>query len=172
MIIKALLEKSTFTIWMDPSVQWQPDIRLHDVFERTSRQGMLIMVDRSRTIAQRTASSMMHFYGYHSCQFEPYGEVEGKFFIFHNEPFMRDAVLAPWLACALDRRCMCVEDGSMGCQPGKSGRTPICHRFDRSSLGVIVSSLYQDRLDLVEATTEVVRTDHKYNTSHLSFKCS
>ena len=99
----------------------------------------------------RTDHYTFRFYGDLSCQYVHYGEVWATYGIYHNEPFVRHAVLDPWLACAFSRQCMCVADHARKavCHEKWPRRTGVCHRFDQSSLGVIVSKLFGNRTNLI-----------------------
>lgn len=56
-------------------------------------------------------------------------------------------VLDPWVACALNKSCMCPVDGnSVRNCPHKERKVGQCHRFDLSSITLILGKLYGDKL--------------------------
>ena len=100
----------------------------------------------------RTYHEMFQFYGDKPCQYEVYGEVWATYGIYHNEPFVRQAILDPWLSCAFSRHCMCLKDDeakTVRSAQNRGQRTGLVHRFDQSSLGIIVSKLFGNRTNLV-----------------------
>ena len=60
-------------------------------------------------------------------------------------------MLRPWLSCAFDQSCMCITDffSNFNCQSSPPRRYGRCHRFDQSSLGLILSKLLLDQRPIV-----------------------
>ncbi|KAK7483715.1 hypothetical protein BaRGS_00025036 [Batillaria attramentaria] len=149
-IIRTLIDKADIVVWMDSSVRWSKTTPLEAIFTRATERGLQLAIDQSGSIAVRTGREMFQFYGDDPCQYEPHGEVYGTYGIFHNEPFVVKAVLDPWVSCAFDQNCMCFRGstGMLGCVHRLPRRRNVCHRFDQSSLGIIVSKLYNNRTKL------------------------
>ncbi|KAK7483740.1 hypothetical protein BaRGS_00025061 [Batillaria attramentaria] len=147
-IIQALIVKSEFLIWMDASIRWSKDAPLRDLFSRAAQQGLQLGLNPlGSSIAIRTSNLTFTFYGDQPCQYDPHGEVTGGFGVYHNEPFVRVAILEPWVTCAFDRGCMCVPRFAemLNCRLAPPRPYGLCHRFDQSSLGIIVSKLFKER---------------------------
>nr|KAG5697148.1 hypothetical protein BaRGS_015283 [Batillaria attramentaria] len=145
---QALIEKSEFLIWMDASIRWSKDAPLRDLFSRAAQQGLQLGLNPlGSSIAIRTSNLTFTFYGDQPCQYDPHGEVTGGFGVYHNEPFVRVAILEPWVTCAFDRGCMCVPRFAemLNCRLAPPRPYGLCHRFDQSSLGIIVSKLFKER---------------------------
>ncbi|KAK7103462.1 hypothetical protein V1264_018349 [Littorina saxatilis] len=152
LIVNALLAKSEFTVWMDTSVLWSADADVTSIFQRLKERGMLFARDGLGTIAQRTQESTFQHFGDRSCQYEPYDEVYATYGFFRNEPFVREAVVKPWVSCALKWTCLCIPDhlSKLHCGHKLPRARSACHRFDQSALGIIVSKLYQNKRGLVD----------------------
>lgn len=158
-----MIEKSELLIWMDASIRWSNDTQaLHELLRRATHRGLQTGINPLGAISLRTAASTFRFYGDQPCQYDAHGEVTGGFGVFRNEEFVREAILAPWLSCAFHRTCMCVADfGKLlySCRTGPPRVHAACHRFDQSSLGMIVSKLYGGRTSLLQLPHRVVGVD-------------
>jgi hypothetical protein len=77
--------------------------------------------------------------------------------IYHREYFVDRVILEPWVACAINKQCMCRNSASdIDCKPGfpmayryYGDRGPIvyglCHRFDQAGISLILHKLYQEK---------------------------
>ena len=67
--------------------------------------------------------------------------------------------MQPWLSCAFNQSCMCVKDflWNFGCSASPPRRYGRCHRFDQSSLGIILSKLLLDQRPIVYLPPGFVR---------------
>ncbi|XP_070189538.1 uncharacterized protein [Littorina saxatilis] len=157
MIIRSLIEKTEFLVWMDSSVRWNRTAKsLDSLFQRCKERGLQMWFGSVGSVAVRTQHDMFSFYGDQPCQYDPFGELHASYGVYHNEPFVRYAVLDPWLSCAFTRRCMCQQNAKRSCS-GKlvPRRTGVCHRFDQSSLGIILIKLYGGRMKLINMNTQM-----------------
>ncbi|KAK7483741.1 hypothetical protein BaRGS_00025062 [Batillaria attramentaria] len=156
-IVRTMIDKADFVIWMDSSVYWFESTPLEAIFTRAKERGLQLILDQSGSIAVRTGTEMFNFYGDDPCQYEPHGEMYGGYGIFHNEPFVVKAVLDPWVSCAFDQNCMCFNgsESMRDCPHGLPRQRNVCHRFDQSSLEIIVSKLYNERTNLIRAVDRV-----------------
>ncbi|XP_070205302.1 uncharacterized protein [Littorina saxatilis] len=159
MIIRSLIEKTEFLVWMDTSVRWNRVAKsLDSLFRRCKERGLQLWFNTGGSVAIRTDHETFRFYDDQSCQYDAYGEVQAGFGVYHNEPFVRYAVLDPWVSCAFTRRCMCLQDPArkLRCPGNKLPRRPgACHRFDQSSLGIILIKLYGKRVNLITMNTPI-----------------
>ncbi|KAK7477616.1 hypothetical protein BaRGS_00031164, partial [Batillaria attramentaria] len=163
----SLIDKAEFVIWMDTSVRWSAVSPLDPVFQRAKERGLQLREVNSGVISVRTTASTFDFYGDMTCQYTRFSEIESGAGIYHNEEFVREVVLDPWVSCAFDTRCMCVEKYRklLGCSASPPRRDNRCHRFDQSSLGIIVSKLFlHQRGKLIfQAGSHKVARGHTFN---------
>ncbi|KAK7477619.1 hypothetical protein BaRGS_00031167 [Batillaria attramentaria] len=166
-VIRSLIDKAEFVIWMDTSVRWSAVSPLDPVFQRAKERGLQLREVNSGVISVRTTASTFDFYGDMTCQYTRFSEIESGAGIYHNEEFVREVILDPWVSCAFDTRCMCVEKYRklLGCSASPPRRDNRCHRFDQSSLGIIVSKLFlHQRGKLIfQAGSHKVARGHTFN---------
>lgn len=64
-----------------------------------------------------------------------------------------------WLSCTFDRTCVCVNNfkNLLRCSGSKPYRYGHCHRYEQSSLGIILSKLLLDRRPMVYLPSGSVR---------------
>ncbi|KAK7491686.1 hypothetical protein BaRGS_00017139, partial [Batillaria attramentaria] len=155
---------SEFLIWMDASVRWNNAASFDRIFQRAERQGVQCALGGG-SIAVRTAVSTFRFYGDQTCQYSSFREIEANCEVYHNDVFVREAIVEPWLSCAFNRTCMCVKNfGSVrGCSFRPPRRYNRCHRFDQSSLGIILSKLYMEKETLLTfpPSSVAIRRGHR-----------
>ncbi|KAK7491974.1 hypothetical protein BaRGS_00016820, partial [Batillaria attramentaria] len=147
-----LIEKCEILVYHDTSVRWNNSTKGPEVVFKLARErGMQLRYDPSGSIATRTVVSTFTYFGDQACQFEPHGEVQGGLGVYHNEKFVRDVVLDTWVSCAFNTSCMCVPNAGrlLYCNHKLPRKTSVCHRFDQSALGIIISTLYRERTALV-----------------------
>lgn len=144
--LQALLPKSEFLVYMDSSVRFLPGANLTDLFQRARERGMQFLRN-PQSIFLHTVDATFHYYGDVSCQYQPYPEILAGFGVYHNEPFVRRAIVEPWAACAIVKECMCPVDPQkfINCNNGKRVNN-VCHRFDLSSLTIMLAKLYGEKL--------------------------
>lgn len=160
-IIRSLIDKAKFVIWMDSSIHWSGVSPLEPLFQRAKEHGLQLRQSQF-SMSLRTGLQMFKFYKDLPCQYSSFAEIESGVGIYHNDQFVREAVLDPWVSCAFDTDCMCVDNFKklLGCSNVPPRRDGQCHRFDQSSLAVIVSKLFLHRrgaLILPPASHSVLR---------------
>nr|KAG5706664.1 hypothetical protein BaRGS_005734 [Batillaria attramentaria] len=107
--VMSLLPRAEFLIWMDASVRWNNAASFDRIFQRAEQQGVQCALGGG-SIAVRTAVSTFRFYGDQTCQYTSFPEIEANCEVYHNDVFVREAIVEPWLSCAFSRTCMCVKN--------------------------------------------------------------
>ncbi|XP_025077434.1 uncharacterized protein LOC112554065 isoform X1 [Pomacea canaliculata] len=154
-IIKAMVVKAEVLVYMDTSVRFR-NMDFELFFDRVRRRGGQFLHNMD-SIPNHTLRTMFHFYGEEECTFTQFPEILAGFSAVHNEPFMNQVVLEPWVACALDRLCMCpVEPVKVLYCPHEKRKWGQCHRFDLSSLTLQMAKLLGEKFAyvVINSTTE------------------
>lgn len=144
-IISANLPVSDILLWADASTRFT-NSNMMPLLKQIQSSGVM-MAKILRALGQHFAPSIMEYYGERSCHFSPYWEFEANFIGLANDRFVREAIIGPWLSCAFAPDCMC-PDGShkmLKCNV-KVREYNKCHRFDQSSLNIILIKLFQDNM--------------------------
>ncbi|KAK7493423.1 hypothetical protein BaRGS_00015323, partial [Batillaria attramentaria] len=156
LLIRTLIQKAEILIWLDSSIRFNATTPVKEILRRTRERGLQLFIPGWRSplsgaISLRTDAPTFKFYGDVACQYESHGEVWGGLGFYHNEQFVREAVLDPWVSCAFDRGCMCLPSHLklLTCTHKLPRQRSACHRSDQSSLGIIVSKLYRERTNLI-----------------------
>ncbi|KAK0064622.1 hypothetical protein Bpfe_005711 [Biomphalaria pfeifferi] len=142
LIILATVSRARkYLVWQDSSVRWFDNFRV--VFDRTQVYGhqFLRFIDSSR-VPSNTIKQTFDYIGDEPCAYLPYPEVQGNCMLHKRDPFVIQAILEPWVRCALEKDCICPADpGSvLGCKTNLIIHR--CHRFDQSALTIILAKVY------------------------------
>ncbi|KAL8585128.1 hypothetical protein ACOMHN_013144 [Nucella lapillus] len=127
LIVASLLHKAEYLIWIDASIRFRRSDPCPEMFKRARENGFQ---------SKRTWGSIAY---------SAFSEMEANFMIWYNDKFTREAIVKPWLSCALEVNCMCIHNYTnyLDCRPGPPRRVyERCHRFDQSGMGIIFSKLY------------------------------
>ena len=155
LMIKAHIRQANVVLWLDASIRFNGDgSQIHSMIKRVRERGVQIGRSAADTTF-RTFRSMYHYFGDEPCIYLGMGQAQATIGGYHSEPFIERIVLEPWVACGLNRDCMCPDtDRSAGCAESKKmvanmeeHNGPIiyglCHRFDQSAITLILHKLYQ-----------------------------
>ncbi|XP_067671904.1 uncharacterized protein [Haliotis asinina] len=144
-IISANLPVSDILLWADASTRFT-NTNMMPLLKQIKASGVM-MSKIIRALGQHFAPKMMEYYGERSCHFSPYWEFEANFIGLANDRFVREAIVAPWVSCAFAPDCMCPEGSHkmLKCNVKVRGYNK-CHRFDQSSLNIILIKLFQDNM--------------------------
>ncbi|KAK7482704.1 hypothetical protein BaRGS_00026002 [Batillaria attramentaria] len=137
-------------MWMDTSTRWHSRTPFDLIFQRAEQQGVQCAVEGG-SIAVRTVESMFRYFGELTCRFAPFPEVVTGCEVFHNDVFVSEVIMKPWVSCMYNRTCMCVENFKevYPCGHWPPRRYNWCHRYEQSALGIIISKLYMEKRGLV-----------------------
>ncbi|XP_025085935.1 uncharacterized protein LOC112559155 [Pomacea canaliculata] len=100
LIIQALLPKTKLLIYMDSSVRFLENATVSWLFQRAVERGLQFLRN-PQSVFLHTVDATFNYYGDQACQYQPFPEILAGFGVYHNEDFVRRAVVAPWASCAL-----------------------------------------------------------------------
>ncbi|GFR61749.1 hypothetical protein ElyMa_003564900 [Elysia marginata] len=155
LMVKAHVRQANVLLWLDASIRFNGDpSQLQALIQRVKDRGVQIGSSNADTTF-RSFRSLYHYFGDEPCMYLGMGQAKATIGGYHNEPFVERAILEPWAACALHQECMCPKNNlSAGCAESKKvaeeylhNNGPIiyglCHRFDQSTITLILHKLYQ-----------------------------
>ncbi|XP_067667566.1 uncharacterized protein [Haliotis asinina] len=142
-IIQGNLPKTDILVWVDTSIRfWNKTIP--QLLDDTERRGIVRYAGKL-SVGQHTLNVTMNYMKEDVCSLAHVSEDQSGFLMLHNERWIREAVIKPWVACAMSPECMCPR------KPGEVIRcnTGIhkyhkCHRFDQSAINIILTKLFRD----------------------------
>ena len=174
-IIRRMLYEEDFIMWVDSSIRFTEDRNIGSVFKKSRLNGIQCMQGEG-TIAERTALETMLYLKQDPDYLLQYTEVQGGFGIYSRSRFIIEAVINPWVLCALDKNCI---------WPGKASHLPhdcvklkshqqfsFCHRADQSVLGIILTHTFKRNRDkcatfLLDDTARMHRVNHTGETMEM-----
>ncbi|XP_067664343.1 uncharacterized protein [Haliotis asinina] len=141
-IIQANLPKTEILVWVDSCVRfWNKTAPylLNDV----ERRG-IITFGSNYSVGQHTMRETVAYMKEDACSLAPVSEDQGGFLLFHNELWIREAVVKPWVACAMSPNCMCPRHARhMNRCNVKVRMYNKCHRYDQSAINIILHKLFR-----------------------------
>ncbi|CAG5129940.1 unnamed protein product [Candidula unifasciata] len=155
LIVSAHISRSNLLVWIDASVRFNSEFnKFTELLNRARSRGMQVFLNK-QTIAHATLPSMFHFFGDEACVYVNSSVTVATVLVFHNNLVVRRAIVEPWAACAISRRCMCPRGVDLfqiriSCHL-ETGEYGTCHRFDQSAISIILAKMYQDGLDYIVA---------------------
>ncbi|XP_046550651.1 uncharacterized protein LOC124260390 [Haliotis rubra] len=158
-IIQANIKAADIVVWMDTSIRL-PTEGLKEAVMNVPLQGLTIggWGGRAPTFID---TRMINYFNTTACIYAPFTMVEANFMMFHNEEFVRDAIIAPWMACAVNHNCMCPDKSILYCNYSQN-KYGICHRYDQAAINVIAMQLFGKHIESLQAKglkSEVKRGD-------------
>ncbi|XP_046550652.1 uncharacterized protein LOC124260391 [Haliotis rubra] len=173
-IIQANIKAADIVVWMDTSIRL-PTEGLKKALMDVPLQGLTIGGGGGRA-PTFIDTRMINYFNTTACIYAPFTMVEANFMMFHNEEFVRDAIIAPWMACAVNHNCMCPDKSILYCNYSQN-KYGICHRYDQAAINVIAMQLFGKHIESLRAKnlkSEVKRGDSfayfKYLDSQLKQK--
>ncbi|KAK3734713.1 hypothetical protein RRG08_059895 [Elysia crispata] len=126
-------------VYQDSSIRWNHTF--HQTFQRALLYGQQAVLSPGASFPGNTLREMFEYMEEEACPFRPFMELQGGIHLIRRDPLVIEAVLHPWLKCALEKDCMCPKDPQsvLYCY---SPRLHRCHRFDQSAFNLIMSKLY------------------------------
>ena len=143
-IIQLMLREYSFIIWNDASVRYNgKQYGLEKVFKNTRKHGLQIMGGGMSSITSRTSENTFKVLKEDPCIFSNYVEVQATWMFFQRNALILNAVMRPWVACALHYGCMDFQNSSSLLNCTNESIVPhSCHRFDQSTIGIILTRLF------------------------------
>ncbi|XP_067650031.1 uncharacterized protein [Haliotis asinina] len=142
-LIQANLPTSDILIWVDSSIRFHKSV-IQEMLQEIETKGIMTLYG-SHSVAQHTYQTMFDYFDEDACNFAHVTEKQTGLLFFKNEMFIREAVVKPWAACAMDGSCMCPTNfpsWSFGCN-AKVRRYGKCHRFEQSAMNIILAKLFR-----------------------------
>ncbi|KAK3745205.1 hypothetical protein RRG08_012388 [Elysia crispata] len=131
-------------LWQDSSVRWYAGFP--DSLDKAYSVGhQVIRYINSHRIPANTLKEMFDYMHEDACGYLPYPEIQGNLHIHRSDLFNMQVLFEPWARCAIEKQCMCPRPppSVLSCSQGTLHR---CHRFDQSSMGILLSRIYQKEL--------------------------
>ncbi|XP_059146342.1 uncharacterized protein LOC131933790 [Physella acuta] len=148
-VVKAVYARANVVVWMDASVRFTIPKALQDIIARVKVQGVLQRRPGFNiSNPYFTLPQMFEYFGDSPCAHLPFYQVESGFGVYHREPLIEQALINPWVACALNPECSCPVDPRTvkkcphGFNPREFGH---CMRNDQSSLTIILGKLFREK---------------------------
>ncbi|KAL8620038.1 hypothetical protein ACOMHN_015320 [Nucella lapillus] len=150
LLMKAHLNSSRFTLWMDASTSFTArDIT--PILHQASQLGIFVTQNNYMAL-MHTHPSMLSYFHVKPCSMASFYEIAGGFVALNNDEFVHKAILDPWVSCAFSQDCLCPMTDShsncvnfVKCTKRKQAYFR-CHRFDQSALVIILSLLFDWRM--------------------------
>ena len=144
LMIHAHMSQADLVMWWDASIRVEDTDRMLELLQRARRVGVQQGYNEARfKTARFTAHEQFYYFGDEPCPYAPYLQLGGNFGIYHNEPFVREAIMAPHAACALVQGCICPRpEWGKSCVKDNENPYGYCHRHDQSALTHILVKLY------------------------------
>uniref|UniRef100_A0A2C9KWM5 Uncharacterized protein n=1 Tax=Biomphalaria glabrata TaxID=6526 RepID=A0A2C9KWM5_BIOGL len=158
LIVNAHITKTNVLIWADTSVRFLQDPQsIRNIFSQVKTRRIQLGKGK-KIVAHNTLASMFHYFQDEPCMYLKYNEAMSGMIVVNNDLLVRQAILEPWAACALNGSCMCPTERSdlhhivkaSTCRTRKSlYQYGVCHRFDQSAISILIAKLYQEHYNHV-----------------------
>ncbi|XP_046360762.2 uncharacterized protein LOC124138249 isoform X2 [Haliotis rufescens] len=164
-IIQANLHKADILVWMDASVRFSNNV-INSLLDDVEKRG-LAMSSGYNSVAQHTLQITMNYMKENICTLAPVPELQATFIMFHNEQWIREAVVKPWAVCAMSADCMCPRnpERDIFCNV-YIHKYNKCNRFDQSAMNIILAKLFRDHTSSFVSTYDdyvaIMRDDAAY----------
>ncbi|XP_046578381.1 uncharacterized protein LOC124286907 isoform X2 [Haliotis rubra] len=142
-IIQANIHFADILIWADASIRFSKSI-IGPLLKDVNIKGAIMGLDSPvYSVADHVQKTTFDHFGEQTCAFAQVGEMAATFLAFKNERLVRQAILKPWIACALDSKCMCPSNPEklIVCHTNIR-KYNKCHRFDQAALNIILAKLF------------------------------
>ncbi|XP_067675023.1 uncharacterized protein [Haliotis asinina] len=170
-IVQANLPKADILVWMDASVRFSNNKVINPLLHDVDKRGIVVYPGRY-SVAQHTLQITMKYMKEDICSLAPLDEHQATFIAFKNELLIREAVVKPWVACALSPTCMCTRNPylDLSCKVGMHNYNK-CHRFDQSAISIILNKLFRGHTDTFSSPNAMapkidLRRGHRENYFH------
>ncbi|XP_046347633.2 uncharacterized protein LOC124128294 [Haliotis rufescens] len=161
-LVQANLPTSDILIWVDSSIRFQKSV-IQEMLQELETKGVMTLYG-AHSVAQHTYQTMFDYFDEDACNFAHVTEKQTGLLLFKNEMFVREAIVKPWAACAMDGSCMCPTNfplWSLGCD-ARVRHYGKCHRFEQSAINIILAKLfrgYEDTFVSSRKHTDVRKND-------------
>ena len=145
-------------MWTDASVAVSDRSRLLAAIERARAVGVQQMCDRPYPPNPvRTSPAMFEAFSDSPCGHMSFKQCMGGWGLYHREPLVRHAVIAPLVACASLPHCiMPVKQTDVQKCPPRSAHPRhigVCMRNDQSAITLVLAKLFREKFNLAAIET-------------------
>lgn len=139
-IIQMMLQEFDFVMWLDTSIRLE---NTDPYFVKAKCLGIQVL-EGSGSIAVRTQKRLFEHFQENQCMFN-YPETQTGVVIISRTHFTLNYIMRPWMACALEYGCMDFPNAETFLNCSKKWILSNCHRFEQSTLGIIMTRLFNTR---------------------------
>ncbi|GFS03070.1 hypothetical protein ElyMa_001140100 [Elysia marginata] len=126
-------------VYQDSSIRWNTTFQR--TWDRAMMYGQQAVLVHGVSFPGNTLKQMFDYMNEEVCPFRVFEELQGGIQMISNDSLVTQAVLHPWLKCALEKTCMC-PDTQQQIAFCFSNNLHRCHRFDQSAFNLIMAKLY------------------------------
>lgn len=146
-LLQGILQEYDFVLWTDTSVLVNAN-NASKLFSNAIKHGIQSM-NGDGTIAGRTSGHLFKLLNEDPCSFRV-PEIAGGWVTIKRTEFTLKYIMRPWVSCAIQFGCMEFPNSRnyLPC-PGRLKKVGSCHRFDQSTLGIILTRLFNKNRDRV-----------------------
>ncbi|XP_067667576.1 uncharacterized protein [Haliotis asinina] len=142
-IIQAHIRSADVIIWTDAAVRFRKS-SIGPLLQEVETKGIMLEDGTPRySVADHAQKIMFDYFGEKTCQYAQVIEKQPGFLVLKNERFVREIVLKPWVACAMNKKCMCPAhpETLIVCHTYVR-KYNKCHRFDQAAINIILAKLF------------------------------
>lgn len=156
LMILEVLKEHDFVMYLDACIRfsgfWIKN-RLDKIMQRTKKTGIQLQKSPRWIVSNQTKLDTFIFLEEEECMFS-YPELESGLIVLYRNSFLMNAIIRPWVACALTENCMSNPFPQFLKPCSKDVYKMIlwarCHRFDQSVLNIILIRIFNRYRKLIE----------------------
>ena len=151
-IIQTVLQESDFVLWLDSSIR----LNNTDPYFQKAKQYGFQGLKGDGSISVRTNHRLFDVLGENPCDFN-YPEAQGGLVLIARSCLTLTFIMRPWVSCALEYGCMDFPNSKNYISCKNDWKLSVCHRFDQSVLGIILTRLFNKRRHQLELGQDFAR---------------
>lgn len=139
-----MIEEFGSVIWMNPDMLFTQASDLKQLKFRGLRHFFLWQPREFIGTIAYTSQNMFEYLRESRCCYVDSGLVDISTMVFYRTNVTWSAIMKPWLLCALNKDCISPPKARYsGCFEMRAPKTTGCHRYDQSSLSIILERAFQ-----------------------------
>ena len=151
-IIQTVLQESDFVMWLDSSIR----LNNTDPYFQKAKQYGFQGLKGDGSISVRTNHRLFDVLGENPCDFN-YPEAQGGLVLNARSCLTLTFIMRPWVSCALEYGCMDFPNSKNYISCKNDWKLSVCHRFDQSVLGIVLTRLFNKRRHQLELGQDFAR---------------
>ncbi len=155
LIIAEALKQFSSIWWLDSSVRFpKPNVTLKNRirnFNKSGAQPVTLFSSAGHSIFQATHPKMYQYFPLPENVSKSTVMYGATYMLMYGTKKMKKEILLPWVACALDCRCMAPIGSNLYCT-FRGEHKQVCHRFDQSAINLILALLSEGDTSKYAAT--------------------